>query len=69
MQAAAAATSCRVPIAAVRALSRLAAVLPLPLVPDQLKRLQSVKEEGFGDAQRDLGFAPARLQERLAESA
>lgn len=52
-----------IPLALVRALSGLAAILPLPFVPDQLKRLQSTKREDAGDAQRDLGFAPMRLQE------
>lgn len=54
-----------VPRLAVRALCGAAAVLPLPLAPDQLKRLEGPKSEGTTAARDHLGFAPRTLREGL----
>jgi 2-alkyl-3-oxoalkanoate reductase len=56
-----------VPRVVVRALCQLSAVLPLPLAPDQLKRLEGPKHEGSTAAREQLGFHPRPLQEGLRE--
>jgi NADH dehydrogenase len=58
-----------VPRPALRALSLAARVAPLPLVPDQLARLDAPKPHGTPEAEADLGFAPRPLAERLAQLA
>ncbi len=57
----------RVPKTAVRALCRASAVLPLPLAPDQLTRLEVPKPEGTGAARAQLGFSPRTLREGLGD--
>jgi NADH dehydrogenase len=58
-----------VPRPALRALSLAAHVAPLPLVPDQLARLDAPKPPRSPEAEADLGFAPRPLAERLAQLA
>jgi NADH dehydrogenase len=58
-----------VPRPALRALSLAAHVAPLPLVPDQLARLDAPKPARSPEAEADLGFAPRPLAERLAQLA
>ena len=58
-----------VPVAAVAAAAAAARVLPLPLYPDQLRRLRSEKPSGSPDAAEDLGFTPRPLGEGLAQAA
>lgn len=55
----------RVPEPVVAVLSRLAAVVPLPLVPDQLARLRAPKERPSPDVARDLGVSPRSLTDGL----
>jgi nucleoside-diphosphate-sugar epimerase len=54
-----------VPESAVRILSRVARVAPLPLYPDQLARLKSPKPAPSPEAREELGFAPPPLEEAL----
>ena len=58
-----------VPVAMVAAAARLSRVLPLPVYPDQLERLRSVKPPGSVEAGRELAFAPRSLREGLAQLA
>lgn len=55
----------RLPVAAVRAGSLAAHVLPLPLYPDQLARLQAPKPPPSAEAERDLGFRPRSFSQGL----
>jgi nucleoside-diphosphate-sugar epimerase len=59
----------RVPEPVVAILSRLAAVVPLPLVPDQLARLQAPKERPSADVANDLGVDPRSLADGLRAAA
>jgi NADH dehydrogenase len=56
-----------IPKFAVGALCRAAAFLPLPLAPDQLKRLEGPKHVGSAEARDQLGFSPQSSQEGLRE--
>ncbi len=56
-----------VPRLAVRALCQLSVVLPLPLAPDQLQRLEGPKSEDSAAARDQLGFRPRPLMEGLHE--
>ncbi len=56
-----------VPVPAVRALCMAARVAPLPLAPDQLKRLEGPKHEETPEAQHELGFSPQALRDVLRE--
>jgi NADH dehydrogenase len=56
-----------VPKLAVRALCAASAVLPLPLAPDQLRRLEGPKHEASASARDQLGFSPRPLREGLRE--
>ena len=56
-----------VPRLAVRALCQLSVVLPLPLAPDQLQRLEGPKPEDSAAARDQLGFRPRPLIEGLHE--
>jgi len=55
-----------VPTPAVAALGQLARVLPLPIYPDQLARLQAEKPPISPEAERELGFRARPLAEGLA---
>jgi 2-alkyl-3-oxoalkanoate reductase len=55
-----------IPTVAVRAASLAARVAPLPLVPDQLKRLQAPKPLPTAEAPALLGFTPTPLADGLA---
>jgi hypothetical protein len=57
----------RIPRLAVSVLGAASRVIPLPLYPDQLARLESPKALGGGDAREDLGFT-ARAIELALES-
>ncbi len=54
-----------VPMFAMVLLSGLARIAPLPLYPDQVRRLRAAKEPGSTDAKSDLGFAARSLAECL----
>jgi NADH dehydrogenase len=56
-----------VPKPVVRWLCRASALLPLPLAPDQLTRLEGPKHEGSATARDQLGFHPRSLREGLRE--
>jgi 2-alkyl-3-oxoalkanoate reductase len=56
-----------VPRILVRALCQASAILPLPLAPDQLKRLEGPKPEGSAAAREQLDFHPRPLLEGLRE--
>jgi nucleoside-diphosphate-sugar epimerase len=56
-----------VPRLAVRALCQLSVVLPLPLAPDQLQRLEGPKPEDSAAARDQLEFRPRPLIEGLRE--
>jgi len=58
-----------IPIALVRAASMAARVVPLPLYPDQLARLQAEKPSPSPDAAADLGMHARRLDTGLRVSA
>jgi NADH dehydrogenase len=55
----------RIPLVAVRAAGVVARRLPLPLYPDQLSRLRSLKEQPTPYAERELGFHVRPLSEGL----
>jgi nucleoside-diphosphate-sugar epimerase len=59
----------RIPEPLVAVLSRLAAVAPLPFVPDQLARLRAPKERPSPDAASALGVHPRSLTEGLRAAA
>jgi len=54
-----------VPVPAVRTASALSRLLPLPLYPDQLERLQAPRAEPSPEAETDLGFRPRPFVEGL----
>jgi nucleoside-diphosphate-sugar epimerase len=56
----------RVPTRVVGVAAWAARLLPLPLYPDQLQRLQSPKDDPSPEAASDLGFEPRPLSEGLA---
>ncbi|MFL5945268.1 MAG: NAD-dependent epimerase/dehydratase family protein [Gaiellaceae bacterium] len=56
-----------VPRNVVAALSALSRYVPLPLYPDQLASLEAAKAPAVGDAGKDLGFAPRRLELALLD--
>jgi nucleoside-diphosphate-sugar epimerase len=58
-----------VPVPGAAALAAISRVAPLPLYPDQLRRLRSVKPPASAEAAIDLEFRPRRLEEGLAEAA
>lgn len=53
------------PVAAVAALAAVGRVLPLPIYPDQLRRLRAPKPSTRADPREDLGFRPRALDEAL----
>jgi nucleoside-diphosphate-sugar epimerase len=55
----------RIPLVAIRAAGLAARMLPLPLYPDQLRRLKAPKQPPTPDAERDLGFHVRPLSEGL----
>lgn len=55
-----------VPTLAIRPLSLVSRVAPLPLYPDQLARLRAPKAARTPEAEADLGFAPCSLSEGLS---
>jgi NADH dehydrogenase len=55
-----------VPISALAVASTLARVAPLPLYPDQLRRLRAPKPGPSPEAHADLGFRPRGVEEGLA---
>jgi nucleoside-diphosphate-sugar epimerase len=55
-----------VPVPAVAALATLSRVFPLPMYPDQLRRLRSPKPPASPEARIDLRFQPRPLREGLA---
>jgi nucleoside-diphosphate-sugar epimerase len=59
----------RVPESIVAVLSRLSAVAPLPLVPDQLARLRAPKERPSSNSAKDLGLHLRSLDEGLRVAA
>ncbi len=58
-----------VPMVAVKVAAAASRALPLPIYPDQLRRLRSAKPAPSEDAAVDLGFAPRGLAEGLASVA
>ncbi len=56
----------RVPVTAVRVLSRISRVAPLPLYPDQLARLQAPKPAPSPEARDELGFVATPLADALS---
>jgi nucleoside-diphosphate-sugar epimerase len=57
-----------VPVWTVRIASELARVLPLPLYPDQLTRLQAPRQPSGDDPRADLGFVSRSLAEGLEQA-
>jgi nucleoside-diphosphate-sugar epimerase len=58
-----------VPAPVVAGLALLGHVLPVPVYPDQLKRLRSAKPPPSSGARAELGFDPPALASALAEAA
>lgn len=56
-----------VPRFAVRGLCAASSLLPLPLAPDQLKRLEAPKPGASPPARGELGFDPRPMQQGLSE--
>ena len=55
----------RVPVPVVAAAAAASRVVPLPIYPDQLRRLRAPKALTSADATADLGFVPRALEEAL----
>jgi len=59
----------QVPMVAVKVAAAASRALPLPIYPDQLRRLRCAKPAPSPEAAVDLGFAPRGLEEGLASAA
>ncbi len=54
-----------IPVPAVRLLGALGRIAPVPVYPDQLRRLRAEKPPPSREAHRELGFEPRSLEEGL----